>query len=133
MEKLLNLLKRPLIRQIVLYGVIGGGSAMFDFLIFTLLYTNFGINEFITNIISVHAGIIMSFILNRRFNFKKTDRLLFRAASFYCTGLFGLALSQGILWLGGILSLSAILSKFISVFFVAAVQFIINKFITFNK
>ena len=124
---------KALIRQVVLYGVIGGGSALLDFLLFTLFYVRLDINEFLANVISIHAGISMSFILNRRFNFKKTDRTLFRAASFYLTGLFGLALSQGILWLGNSLEFEVLLTKFVSIFFVAAVQFLINKFVTFNK
>jgi putative flippase GtrA len=122
-----------LIRQIFLYGVIGGGSALLDFLLFTLMYKQFGMNEYLANGISVHTGIAMSFILNRKFNFKKTDRVLFRAVSFYLTGLFGLGLSQCLLWLGGILLLSVVTVKFASVFIVAAVQFVINKVVTFNK
>jgi putative flippase GtrA len=116
-----------------LYGVIGGGSAFLDFLLFTLMYKQFGMNEYLANGISVHTGIAMSFILNRKFNFKKTDRVLFRAVSFYLTGLFGLALSQGLLWLGGILLLPVVTVKFASVFIVAAVQFVINKLVAFNK
>jgi len=122
-----------LMRQIFLYGVIGGASAFLDFLLFTLMYKRLGINEYLANGISVHAGIAASFILNREFNFKKTDRVLFRAVSFYLTGLFGLALSQGLLWFGGVLLLPVLMVKFTSVFIVAAVQFVINKLVTFNK
>jgi len=123
---------KQLIRQIVLYGIIGGVSAFLDFLLFTLMYKKFGMNKFLANGISVHAGIATSFILNRKFNFKITDRVLYRALSFYLTGLFGLALSQCLLWLGGILLLPVLMVKFISIFIVAAVQFVINKLITFR-
>jgi putative flippase GtrA len=126
-------ISKELLRQIILYGFIGGGSALLDFLLFTLLYAQFGMNEYIANAISVHAGIITSFILNSRFNFKKTDRILFRAGSFYLTGLFGLVLSQGLLWLGAVLVLPVVPVKFVSIFIVAAVQFIINKLVTFRK
>jgi putative flippase GtrA len=126
-------ISKELMRQIILYGIIGGGSALLDFLLFTLLYTQFNVNEYIANGISVHAGILTSFILNSRFNFKKTDRVLFRAGSFYLTGLFGLALSQGLLWLGAALALPMVPVKFVSIFIVAAVQFVINKLITFRK
>jgi putative flippase GtrA len=122
-----------LIRQIVLYGIIGGGSALLDFMLFTLMYKQYGWNEYLANCISVHSGIAMSFILNRKFNFKKTDRVMFRAISFYITGLFGLALSQGLLWLGGFLLLPVVMVKFTSISIVAAVQFVINKLVTFNK
>jgi len=124
---------KPLIRQVFLYGIIGGGSAFLDFLLFTLVYKQFGLNKYLANGISVHAGIAASFVLNRKFNFKKTDRVLPRAVSFYITGLFGLALSQGLLWLGGIFLFPAVMVKFTSVFIAAAVQFVINKSVTFNK
>ncbi|MCL2078777.1 MAG: GtrA family protein [Oscillospiraceae bacterium] len=124
---------KQLIRQVLLYAVIGGTSALLDFILFTLFYKQFGINEYLANGISIHAGIAMSFILNRKFNFKKNDRILFRSISFYLTGLFGLALSQGILWLGTIMLLPVITVKLISIFIVAAIQFVVNKIITFGK
>jgi putative flippase GtrA len=126
-------LDKTLIRQILLYGIIGGGSAFLDFILFALLYERFGINQYVANGISVHAGIILSFILNSKYNFKKTDKLLMRASSFYATGLFGLALSQGMLLLGAWMQMPATLVKFVSIFVVAAVQFVINKLITFRK
>ena len=126
-------INKLLIRQIFLYGIIGGGSAFFDFLLFTLMYKQFGLNKYFVNGISVHIGIAMSFILNRKFNFKKTDRVLSRAISFYLTGLFGLALSQGLLWLGGFFLFPVVMVKFMSIFIVAVVQFVINKLVTFNK
>jgi putative flippase GtrA len=122
-----------LIRQIFLYGIIGGGSAFLDFLLFSLMYKQFGLNKYLVNGISVHTGIAISFILNRKFNFKRTDRVLSRAISFYLTGLFGLALSQGLLWLGGIFLFPVVMVKFMSIFIVAVVQFVINKLVTFNE
>jgi len=124
---------KHLIRQIFMYGIIGGASAFLDFLLFTLMYKQFEMNKYPANGISVHAGIAMSFILNRKFNFRKTDRVLYRAVLFYLTGLFGLALSQGLLWFGGVLSLPVVMVKLTSIFIVAAVQFAINKQVTFNK
>ena len=124
---------RNFIRQVILYGIIGGASAFLDFVLFMLLYAVLSMNEFFANTISVHTGIAMSFMLNRKYNFKKTDRLPFRAVSFYLTGLFGLALSHGMLWLGNTLSMYVVLAKFVSIVLVAAVQFTLNKSITFKK
>ena len=123
---------KKLIRQVLMYGIIGGGSAFLDYSLFTLLYVVVGINELIANIFSVHAGIAMSFTLNSRYNFKKTDRVFFRACAFYLTGLFGLALSGGMLWGGGAMGFPILLVKFVSIFVVAAVQFTINKLVTFR-
>jgi len=123
---------RQLIRQFIFYGVIGFSSALLDFLLFTLLFKIFEINKYFANGISIHAGIAMSFILNRKFNFKKTNRTFFRAVSFYLTGLFGLILSQGLLWIGGVFIFPVITVKFVSIIFVAAFQFTLNKLITFG-
>ncbi len=124
---------RRLIRQIVLYGLIGGGSASLDLAIFTFLYETAGVNELLANVISVHCGIAVSFILNSQYNFKKTDKILFRGLSFYCTGLFGLSLSGGLIWLAGRMAWPILETKVISIFIVAAVQFVLNKFISFRK
>ncbi|MDR2597050.1 MAG: GtrA family protein [Treponema sp.] len=124
---------KKLIKQVFLYGLIGGTSALLVFLLFTLMYKQFVMNKYPANGISVHAGIAMSFILNRKFNFKKPDKVLYRAVSFYLTGLFGLALSQGLLWSGSVLLLPVVMVKFTSIFIVAAVQFVINKQVTFNN
>lgn len=126
-------ISRTLVRQVVSYGIIGGASALLDLLLFTVLYSRFSISEFLANIISVHAGMAVSFTLNRRFTFKKTDRVLFRATTFYLTGLFGLLLSEGLLWLGRSMVLPVISVKIASVFIVAAVQFMMNRLIAFGK
>lgn len=124
---------KSFIRQVVLYGVIGGASALLDFILFTLMHRQLGMNEYIANIISVHVGMAMSFLLNRKFNFKKTDKLLFRAGSFYLVGLLGLALSQCLLWFGSVLLLPVTAVKIASIFIVAIIQFFINRQVTFNK
>ena len=132
-EKLNHYLSIPLFRQVFYYGIIGGACALLDISLFALLYTVLGVNEYLANIVSMHVGMCASFLLNRKFNFKKTDKTLLRAISFYLTGLFGISLSQGLLWLGDQMSLSVELSKFISIFVVAAAQFTINKLVTFRK
>jgi len=124
---------KELIRLIFFYGLIGGFSALLDFGVFSLLFSVFAFNQFIANVISVHIGIATSFLLNRKYNFKKEDRIIFRAMSFYCIGLMGLGLSQLILWAGTQMPYSPLLIKFVSIFIVAAFQFALNKIITFKK
>lgn len=55
------------------YGLIGGGCAALDGGVFALLH-NMGLGVYGANAISVHCGILCSFFLNRRFNFRRTDR-----------------------------------------------------------
>ena len=119
-------------RNLILYGIIGGLSSGLDALVFALLVKGLGVNQFIANTISIHCGIFLSFYLNSRYNFKKTDDFWGRFIPFYLTGLFGLALSQGILWLGGHFGFDAFVTKLISIVIVALVQFFINRAVAFH-
>ena len=55
--------KRPILREIFLYGLIGGTSAGLDFIL-TIVLTHLGLNALISNIIGVVSGITLSFFLN---------------------------------------------------------------------
>jgi putative flippase GtrA len=119
-------------KEIILYGLIGGISAGMDTLLFWLLSK--AINPFVANCISVTMGITISFLLNTFLNFKVRDRLFVRAVSFYAVGFTGLALSSLLLYLGiEVLHVDGLFVKIILVFIVAAVQFILNKLVTFRK
>lgn len=120
------------LRTFVLYALIGAVSAATDAGIFYLLFQKAGLNEFFSNAVSVHCGIFLSFFLNRNFNFRKTDQTGKRFLSFYLTGLFGLALSSGILWIGNRLSLPPMATKLFSVAFIAVTQFLINRAVAFG-
>ena len=93
----------PFLRQAFLYGIIGACSSGLDAALFALLSGPLGWDPYVTNVLTVHCGIFCSFLLNRRFNFKMTDRTLRRFLMFYVTGLLGLLLSQFILWAGSFL------------------------------
>lgn len=149
--------KRPILREIFLYGLIGGTSAGLDFIL-TIVLTHIGVNALIANVIGVVSGITLSFFLNTFYNFRQTDKLLQRALKFYGVGILGMLLSNVILVLGGIwfgykqaveffgitlieapvsvpegLDINFIAVKFVSVFIVAAFQYVLNKFITYRK
>ena len=121
-------------RNLTLYGIIGGFCAALDFGVYTAL-CHFDIMPYLwANIISIHVGIFMSFILNRSINFKVKDKTTKRFMSFYAVGLTGLGISELMLYLmvtiGG---MNELLGKLISIVVVALIQFILNKFITFRK
>jgi putative flippase GtrA len=166
------------LRQIVLYGIIGGGCASLDLAIRFLLrlldtkwnFVNWrdsafsvldrirallGIEnrdslnlfgafhfydanahweDYIPTTVGVCTGIVCSFLLNSFFNFKRTDHFRRRAAKFFLVGMAGLALTLLIVRVGKILlgGNFFVVSTF-SVFFVAALQFLLNKFFTFSK
>ncbi len=123
-----------LLRQMILYGLIGGGSALLDTCCYVALTRAFLLGKFTANFISVNIGIGSSFLLNAFFNFKKADKLGKRALSFFAVGYGGLLLSLLLLYVGtDLLGFNDILVKFSSIFIVAGLQFCLNKLITFSK
>ena len=123
-----------LIRQMFLYGLIGGLAAAIDFVLFFLLNDVLHLYWLVANFISVYTGVTVSFLLNTYFNFKKTDKLLKRGISFYVIGTVGMGLSELIMWLGvDVLNQKEIIVKLVSVFLVAAFQFVLNKLITYRS
>ena len=121
------------LQQLILYGVIGGLSASLDFAVFLGLFELLHLHYQVANAISVHAGITLSFILNRRYNFKVFDKVGARFLRFYLTGLFGLLISFSILRFGSALGYPPPIVKVASIVIVALVQFIINKMVTFRN
>lgn len=125
---------KALVRQLVLYGLIGGGAALLDTCCYVIFTRALSLNKFIANFFSVNLGISSSFILNAFFNFKKFDKLTKRALSFFAVGYCGLALSAFLLFLGTtVLRLNDIGVKLVSIVFVSVLQFFLNRSLTFTK
>lgn len=121
-------------RNLILYGIIGGFCAALDFGVYTAL-CYFDMMPYLwANIISIHVGIFTSFVLNRSFNFKVKDKTTKRFLSFYAVGLTGLGISELMLYLmvtlGG---MNELVCKLFSIVVVALIQFLMNKYITFQK
>lgn len=123
-----------LLRQMLLYGLIGGLSSCIDSGAYYILTRLYSLNEFSANFVSVNIGITISFILNTFYNFKMTSRLGRRAISFYSVGYMGLILSTFILYFGiHVIEINDLLVKIVSVFLVALFQFVLNKLITYKS
>ncbi|MDF9407897.1 GtrA family protein [Pelotomaculum isophthalicicum JI] len=131
---IIKLLKEnPIFVEMFLYGIIGSISAGLDSLTYYLLTRELMLSEFVANFFGINLGITLSFILNTFINFKKTDKLIKRAASFYFVGYIGLLLSMIILCIGiKIININDMVVKIVSVFIVALFQFILNKLVTFG-
>lgn len=120
------------LRNLILYGIIGCGASLLDFSIYTLL-VHTEVYYVVANSISVLAGIITSFILNRQYNFKVKDNTKRRFAIFLTVGLSGMLLSNFILYICiDQFDINKLISKLLSIALVVFLQFIINKSITFK-
>ena len=120
--------------HLIKYCIIGCSGALLDFVLYTLLCSYTDIHYQYINIISTSAGIINNFFLNACLNFKVRDHLFRRFLIFYAVGCTGIVLTALLLFiLVEKLQFNAVLSKALTIFVVTAVQFILNKCITFKK
>ena len=119
-------------RELILYGIIGVFCASLDFISYTVLCLF--LQYLVANIISVHIGIFCSFLLNRQYNFKIKDKTFYRFRLFYLVGVTGLVVSEILIYFFvDICGLNHLVSKIITVFVSAMLQFTLNKYITFKK
>jgi putative flippase GtrA len=123
---------RNVVRQMLSYGVIGVGSATLDASVFWVLISLTSTPVQLANAAGVVTGVIASFVLNRRFTFRARNRILQRFVVFFGVGMVGLALSAGMLAAGMQLGFTAMGSKAGAILVAAAVQFVLNRSVTFR-
>ena len=121
-------------RHFILYVLNGSIATAVDMGIFFMLSDAIGLHFLISNIISVFFGILTSFELNSRFNFKKTNLRLRRFLFFMIICLIGMGLGSLLLtafyvWMG----FPKFIAKILSVMLAGVFQFFFNKNVTFNK
>ncbi|MBN2558069.1 MAG: GtrA family protein [Clostridia bacterium] len=121
-------------RHFILYVMIGTVATAVDMSIFFALTDLARLHYLTSNIISVFFGILTSFELNSRFNFKKTDFRVRRFISFAVVCVIGMGLGSFLLTAFYIwLDLPKFIAKVLSVVMAGVFQYIFNKNITFRK
>lgn len=122
------------IQHLVQYCMIGCLGAGMDFVLYTLLIEQTSLHYQVVNILSTSVGICNNFIWNAFLNFKVWNHFLLRFCSFYCVGAIGILITSGFLYLLiECLDWNKIAAKVITIFLVTAVQFLLNKYVTFKK
>ena len=131
---MMSLFVRLLNSKFLRYGIVGVFGLVVDMGIFYILHKMLGVNYIISNIVSSTMAVIHNFILNSVFTFKVKDKRLKRFVSFYMIALVGMALSSGLLaiMIDGF-KMDSMIAKMISVFFVAIMQYFLNKKLTFRE
>jgi putative flippase GtrA len=116
------------------YSLIGVVGVTLDMVLFVFVTRWLLWPYLLANAISVGVGITNNFFFNAYFNFKTTDKLWQRYASFFAVGLFGLLLSSFFLFvLVNIALFSLITAKVLTIGLVAVAQYVLNKNITFKR
>jgi len=126
-------IRYPILRNILLYGVFGGLAFVLDYaLSLTLTKTVMKDAPEIASIIGNVAGFIFTFLTNTFWNFKVKGKFALRAASYGGITLFGMGISTLCIHLLKSAMPFALL-KLLVLIFVSAIQFVLNKLITYNE
>ncbi|MGA3162963.1 MAG: GtrA family protein [Verrucomicrobiota bacterium] len=121
-------------RQFILYCVIGASGVTLDFLVYSALLKTVALNYQVANAAGYVSGTLLSFFLNAHFNFKTRNWLALRLFSFCAVALLGYAASAGTLYLlVARFGLDKYLSKLATLAVVVALQYNLNRLISFRK
>jgi putative flippase GtrA len=120
-------------RIFICYVLIGTTATLLDMGVLYLLSDVIGWDDILSNCISVFLGISLSFILNSRFNFKKTDRIIIKFIYFFAVCLIGLMIGSVIFEILYVeLDVMKFAAKLISVISAGILQYLFNKNVTFR-
>ncbi len=122
------------LKRFVVYAIIGFSGLSMDMLLFYLLAIVLNVNVYISNFFSMALGFTNNFFWNAHFNFKKKDRLFNRYIKFASIAIFGIFISNVIIYIFyNLLGFSEIASKLISIIIIVIIQFYLNSKITFRN
>ena len=121
-------------KQFLSYCVIGFSGVGIDFALFLLLVNTNTFNYQAANAIGYTSGTLLSFILNAKFNFRVTNKIALRLASFLGVAFLGWLTSAGMLNLFiGHYSFDKYLSKSATRVVVVMLQYNLNRLMSFRK
>ena len=120
------------LKNLILYGIFGVMAAVIEYGIFSLLLACTPLHVTIINVIGQVCGFTFSFTTNTFLNFKKADKLFRRFVSYGAICLIGMSFTTFVL---GLLEsvIEPHLLKLCCMIFVALVQFVLNKLITYKN
>ena len=112
-------------------GVVG---LVWEMLLFTLLFSTAHIPYAIANVFAMWFAITHNFLLNAYLNFKKTDRIWQRYATFLSIGTVGIVISDSILIVAHeVFNVPVLYVKLATIPVIAVVQYMVNKKLSFKK
>ena len=121
-------------RQFLLYCVIGSSGVTLDFGVYWLLLHSGRLHYQAANATGYAGGTLLSFVLNARFNFRVTDQIGLRLASFIGVAFMGWLASASLLQvLIGEYDLNKYAAKFAALVLVVVLQYNLNRLISFRK
>lgn len=121
------------VRETVSYGWVGLIGVTLDAGAFYLLRRQLQVDPVWATIISATVAALLTFPLNMRITFRKSDRAAARLVKYVAINLFGVALGAAIMYAGHTLQgMRPGVVKAASIVIVAGTQFLLNKFFAFR-
>jgi putative flippase GtrA len=119
------------------YLIVGGLTTLVNFSIFVLMHELCGIDETISNLVSIPASILFAYIANKLVVFRQQSEsikyLALEFIKFVGSRLFTMALEVGIVFLfSNVLEWNATLGKVIAMIVVIILNYVISKVIVFR-
>lgn len=119
-------------KQLLLYLVCGGMGVASDYGLYLGLVAS-GLHYQTANVAGYASGTLVSFALNRTVTFGTRDRTARRLVSFLLVAATGYSVSGVMLWmLIDVIALSPTIAKGLTLPVVVALQFTLNRSITFR-
>ncbi len=92
--------KRPTLKQLTKFGTVGAICVLVDFAIVYTLFELFGMNKYVANISSTIVGVIVNYILNRKWTFRSKEPWKKEFIRFVSISLFGVLFNNLIVFFG---------------------------------
>jgi len=116
------------------YLVIGLMAMVIDVGLYFLLYGTLGMSPVLATIISVAVAILFGFWGNQKYNFKVNDNIWKRFISYASINSVGMVLSIVFIYVfNSKLGFDAGIVKILSLGVIVAMQYLLNRIISFNK
>ncbi len=137
MEKLKELTKKVFNREVIFYGIFGVLTTVVNIVLFSIL-THIGIEENISNIISITTAVLLAYFTNRKLVFNSNASTIKEKLLEFYRFILGRAFTMVVEMLGfpllyNILGIQELISKLTITVLVIILNFFISKFFTFKK
>ncbi|MDR2118672.1 MAG: GtrA family protein [Tannerellaceae bacterium] len=121
------------VKQAVKYGIVGFGNTLLSLLVIWLMMKVCGYSDVASNVAGYVAGFFNSFIWNKKWTFRSSDKWLGSAVRFALAfGVCYLLQLLLLLYLNAHLSIDTYYNQVIAMLFYTVLNFLMNKYFTFK-
>lgn len=137
MEKLKELWKKFLTKEVIFYIIFGVLTTIVNLLVFSIL-TFFKLNENVSNVISIIVAVLFAYFTNRKLVFNSSASTLKEKLKEFYKFILGRLFTMGVEIVGfyllfNILNIQKLISKILISIIVIILNFFISKFFAFKK